>query len=115
MEEKLTKEADVLICVLYKNYLEKRNSGISKDQARIFGSSRDIQSKLLQKWAPEDVDETCWELNNFNIVYCMGADDIAFIVQLTNFGIVYMENRFKDRVESILDYLTKFKNLIPFV
>lgn len=39
---KLSRNNDYLICTLYKNYLEKVKSGLSKSEARWLGSSDDI-------------------------------------------------------------------------
>lgn len=117
MNEKiqLTKESDYLICILYKTYLQSRKSGNSKYKARFFGSSHDIHNKLLSKWMVEDVDETCRELARAGVVECLYADDIAYEVVLNDAGIIYMEERFKNNIKSVLDYLAKIKSLIPFV
>lgn len=115
MDIRLTKEADALICLLYKNYLQKRNDGVSKKLAKFFGSSVDIQKELIEKWTPDDTDETCWELHRSGLLSCMSADNIAYEVQLTDNGIIYMENRFKDGVNSVLDYLKKIKESVPFL
>lgn len=115
MDVNLTKEADALICVIYKNYLLKRKSGVPKGQAKFFGSSLDVQTELMPKWSPEDTDETCWELHRSNMLICTEADCIAYFIQLSDDAIIYMENRFKDGLNSVLDYLSKLKGLIPFV
>ena len=40
----LTKDADKLVCILYKSYLEKRKVGFSKGRAREFGGFDHILS-----------------------------------------------------------------------
>lgn len=111
----LTKEADALLCLLYKSYLEKRENGLSKAHAKHFGSSLDIQASLVTKMSPEDTDETCWELGRLGMLNIQEADDIAYFNILTDQAIIYMENRFKGKVSEVLDYLGKIKGIIPFV
>lgn len=115
MEIRLTKDADALICLLYKQYCQKRKDGISKDQAKFSGSSRDIQKNITPKWTPDDVDETCRELGRSGLLSIFYADDIAYENRLSDEAIIYMENRFKDGIDSVLDYLGKIKDLIPFI
>lgn len=115
MDIELTKEADALLCVLYKAYLEKRENGLSKVQAKSFGSSLDIQESLTTRMNPEDTDETCWELHRSGMVNCYRADCIAYTVQLNDEGIIYMENRFKNGLNEVLNYLAKIKDIIPFI
>ncbi|MNO32245.1 hypothetical protein D3C76_222310 [compost metagenome] len=115
MEIRITKESDALLCLLYKDYLSKRKDGVPKSQARIFGSSEDIHLNLTPKLSPADTDETCWELHRSGMVHCMGADAMAYLVQLTDEGVIYMENRFKDGLKEVLEYLGKIKDIIPFI
>ncbi|MNJ25420.1 hypothetical protein D3C77_198650 [compost metagenome] len=115
MDVKLTKEADALICLLYKEYCEKRKNGAPKDQAKFFGSSEDIHETLTPKLSPADTNDTCWELHRSELLHCFESDDIAYVVQLTDKGIIYMENRFKNGVSEVLDYLGKIKGIIPFI
>ena len=107
--KKLTKDADTLICLMYKQYLESRKADIPKSKAKYFGSSHDIQSALLTKEAPEDVDETCRELDRAEYIYARYYDDEANDVTISDEAIIYMENRFKDGLVGVIDFLSKFK------
>lgn len=108
MNPSLTKDSEKLICVIYKEYLKKRKSGISKSDAKMFGSSHSIHENLLPKWSFKDVDDTCRELSRLEFLQCNWADDIAYHVTLSDKGIVYMENRFKNGIEEISDFISKF-------
>lgn len=55
MDIELTKDSDYLLCSLYKSYLQKRNSGITKSQAKNVGSAEDIQQEFFPNWSL-DVD-----------------------------------------------------------
>lgn len=104
----LTKDSEKLICLLYKDYLEKRKSGQSKSEANDFGSSHDIHENLCSDWLFDDVDDTCRELSRSGLLRCLWADDIAYIVRLSDSGITYMENRFKNDIKDVLEFLSNF-------
>lgn len=114
-EIKLTKDSDYLLCSLYKNYLEKRSNGIPKSQASYAGSSEDMQSNFFPKWCLEDVDETCRELDRAGMLYCLYADNVVYESTLSDQAIIYMENRFENKVNRVLDYILKIKSMIPFI
>lgn len=110
---RISRDADALICVLYKEYMQRRKSGESKQKARNMGGSPEIHEKLLPKWSFEDVDETCREISRAGLVNCSWADNIAYIVVLSDDGIIYMENRFKDGLSSIIGHLETLRSFIP--
>lgn len=105
----LTKDAEKLICLLYKSYLQKRKSGISKSQATCFGSSHDIHEQLCPELIFEDVDDTCRELSRADLLNCLWADNIAYHVILSDSAIIYMENRFKNGLVEVLEFVDKIK------
>lgn len=104
----LTKDSEKLICSLYKNYLEQRKNGISKANAKCFGSSHNIHENIVPEWTFEDVDETCRELNRNSFLNVSYYDDICGIVILSDNAIVYMENRFKNGIKEVSDFISKF-------
>ena len=110
---KLTKDSDTLICVLYKSYLEARKSGASKREAKMLGGASDIQRKLMQKWSLEDVEDTLWSLHRLGLISAMPADNTVYFATLTDDGIYYMENRFKDGISGLIEHLSKLISLIP--
>lgn len=106
---KLSKANDLLICTLYKNYLEKIEKGSSRSKARWFGSSNTIQENLLNNWSKDDVATACWELHSKGLLECSAGDNIAYTTYLTDDGIVYMENRLGNKIDKIIDYISKLK------
>ena len=106
---KLSKNNDFLICILYKNFLEKVKSGISKSDARWLGSSDEIQENLLTNWSKDDVATACWELDSIGLLQCSPGDNIAYTTYLTDNGIIYMENRKLDKLKTLVDYISKLK------
>lgn len=108
-EIKLSKDNDFLICTLYKSYLEKVKNGMSKSNARSLGSSDEIQEQLLKNWHKDDVATSCFELCDKGLLTCLPADDIAYRTYLTEDGIIYMENRKLDKLDKLIDYISKLK------
>lgn len=109
-EIKLSKDADTLICLIYKYYLELHDNGISKSQAKTFNNLQNIQS-LIPEWSLEDIFDTCLELSDNGLLdkrkKYIDEDYDSF--SLSNLGIYYMENRFSNRVEKLIDYISKLK------
>ena len=105
----LTKDSQKLICLLYKSYLEKRKSGCSKSAANNFGSSHNIHEALCPDWIFEDVDDTCRELSRAGMLDCFWADSIAYSVSISDSGIVYMQNRFKNGLKEVANLVKDFK------
>ena len=104
----LSKDNDFLLCTLYKEYLSKVKQGLAKSSARWLGSSDEIQENLLNKWSKDDVATACWELHSKGLLQCQPGDDIAYDTYLTDSGIIYMENRFSNKLEKVIDYIAKF-------
>ncbi|SEA50160.1 hypothetical protein SAMN04515656_11230 [Eubacterium aggregans] len=112
-ETQLTRDADTLLCLMYKQYKESRNSGISKRNAKHLGSCDDIHSNLPLSWSVSDVFETCCELSRCDFLVCTFADDTVYDSWLSDAGIIYMESRFKNNLNSLLEYITKIIGCIP--
>lgn len=100
----LTKDSDKLICSAYKNYLERRKSGESKLNAKHFKSGFYKEIKALASWNEQDVRDTLAELKRANFVklYIDGG------FQLNDSAIIYMENRFKNGLADVTEFLSKF-------
>lgn len=100
----LTKDADKVICHLYKFYLEKRDVGIDKVSSKHFSFSEIKSLKPCEKWNDNDIKATVAEISRagFGTMYFDGgfmAND-AFII--------YMENRFKNGLMDVIDFISKF-------
>lgn len=111
-ETKLTKDSDALICVLYKEYLQKRKDGIAKGRAKDFGGAKHIQQTLVPKWSLGDTEETLLELKRAGMITCTAAENTVLFATLADDGIIYMENRFKNGLSDVLDYLEKIKSIL---
>lgn len=110
---RLTKKSDALICLLYKEYCQKVKSGASRQKTKMFGGSSDIQETIVPKWSVEDVDDCCFELSDKGLLDVKEADNCAYFVWLSNDGIIYMENRFKNGLKGVLNHLSKIASFLP--
>lgn len=107
--EDLTKDGQYLLGKIYEEYLLDINNGISKSKAKSIGSSRLIHEKLVPNELFEDVDETMRELGRSGYLKNSHADNIVYFSFITDKTVLYMENRFKNNVKSIVDFISKLK------
>lgn len=100
----LTKDADKMICIIYKMYLEKIKTGMSKVASNAFEEDFYKSDKLLSKWHDDVVTMTFLELGQkeYLKIYITGNFEI------TNQAIIYMENRFKNGLLDVVDLVSKF-------
>ena len=100
----LSKDADKLICVLYKEFLNRRKSGTSKSDARRFRDGIIPTLSPISTWLPEDITDTMLELANADFLrITIGGD-----CDLTDVAIIYMENRFKDGLKEVMEFIANF-------
>lgn len=99
----ITKDADKMICCIYKSYLERRKNGESKSLAKRFENNYFASDSNLSKWQSEDISETLLELAHSQLVNIYIGGDF----NITDQAIIYMENRFKNGLSEILDIISK--------
>lgn len=102
----LTKDADKLVCSMYKSYLEKRKSGVDKVRAKHFEPDEIRTYKLCSSWHLDDIKATVAEVSRAGLgtMYYNGG----FFAN--DHFIIYMENRFKNGFNEVVDFISK---LIP--
>lgn len=100
----LTKDADKMLCIIYKQYLSKIQNGNSKTASNEFEEDFYKDDKLLSNWHPDDVTTTLLELGrkSYLKIYIGGS------FNLTDRAIIYMENRFKKGLTELIDFISKF-------
>lgn len=113
--ELLTNESRYLLGLMYKEYLEKRKSGVSRDNASRFVDIVSIHEKLMPNSLLDDVESFCFELLKHEWIKGMRADGTVFNISLTTEAIATLEVNFKDRIDSVVDFLSKLKAIIPFI
>lgn len=112
--DELTNDAKYLISSMYKSYIEKREAGECKRDASSFGSEFDIKQVIMSEWQQADIHETVNELSRARLLNVRYGSNVAVTVSLSTDAIVLMEHKFKNKMDTVIDYAVKIKSLISF-
>lgn len=111
----LTKDCQLVLSVLYREYLTRRNHRVPLSDACYFGNGNSIQENFLPDMLPEDVNELCWMLHEKELLHVTPGDDLANNVTLTQDGIIYMEHQTPDKLKNIGDVITWLSGIISTI
>lgn len=100
----LTKDTDKILCLIYEEYLFRRKSGLSKSESISFDHPEALQFEFLQGILADDIHCAVSELGRNDLIKTYV--DNSF--QLNDNGIIYMENRFKNGLKEVADFISKF-------
>lgn len=100
MDIQLTKDADKTLCEIYVNYLNRRADGIPKKVAKEFLNENEWPDP---DWHTPDGKESLAELQRAGMI----GQDILDGFWLKDEAIIYMENRFKNGLSEVLEYVGK--------
>lgn len=100
----LTKNTDKLFCLVYKEYLNRQKCGFPKDFSISFKDPETLHSDFLQEFLTDDIHSSIRELARNNMIRKYVDDSF----KLSDEGIVYMENRFKNGLKEVTDFISKF-------
>lgn len=109
---KLTDEADLMLCTLYNAYKENRAKGEDRFEARIFGGSETLQTLYFQLWPVGDIDDAAWELARKGLLTVNDGDNSVQDCALTTDALAYMEHRFGDKLEALIQRITALRTLL---
>lgn len=101
----LTKDTDKIFCLIYEEYLNRRKAGASKSSAILFHHPEALQPDFLQGIHADDIYSALHELHRNGLI--KEYTDGGFI--LLDPGIIYMENRFKNGLKEVLEYISLLK------
>lgn len=100
----ISKDADKLLCVLYKEFLNRRKNGMAKADARHFDDGIIESFDTISDWLPSDISDAMLELARADFLrITIGGD-----CDLKDSAIIYMENRFKDGLKEVLTFISNF-------
>lgn len=100
----LTKDADKMLCCLYKEYLQRIKLGNSKSSSSLFKMEYAKSDSVLSQWHNDDVYATRNELQRKGLLKTYISGNFV----LTDNAIIYMENRFKNGLSEVVDLISKF-------
>lgn len=110
MDIQISKEANHLLDVIFKEYKRRREAGVSIDKAINMADDIWIQKNLIPEWSLDDVTAICYVLRNNNLLFVYPADNHAYKVFLTDEGIAYAQNK----PSRWLSKLQKIKDILHF-
>jgi len=65
-------------------------------------------------WQQADIKETVNELSRARLLNVRYGSNVAVTVSLSTDAIVLMEHKFKNKMDTVIDYAVKIKSLISF-
>lgn len=100
----LTKDADKMIRIIYRDYLGRRKQHLPRSLACRFDEDYFSSSHSFDGWLKADLDFTLLELARAGLIrlYIGGSFD------LDDPGVIYMENRFKNGLMEVAEFVSKF-------
>lgn len=101
----LTKNTDKMFCLIYEEYLNRKKMGYTEKSAISFEHPEALQNQFLQGFHADDIHSAVHELSRYNLVRRFVNDSFT----LSTGGIVYMENRFKNGIKEVLEYISLIK------
>lgn len=99
----LTKNAYKILCIAYKQYLE-RTETMKENDARFIHADFYQNEKAVKNLSSRDIFTYVRELQKSG--FCKSFQDGSF--KLTSEAIAHMENRFKNGLKDVVDVITKF-------
>ena len=106
--EDLTKNQQFFLVALYKEYIS-RQSTLDPVSANYFVDSDSLIPLLGVDFSSEYVGDICLALLDKGYISGYKDEDSVSELGLSDKTIIYMENRFKNNLKSILDFVAKFK------
>lgn len=107
----LTDDAKFLISTMYKEYLSRLKDNLPKRSAVFFGDLESIH-QLMPEWSKEDSDYTVEELIDKGLLNGISVIGGYLDIALTTDAVAMLQMSFKDKIDTVLDYATKIKDLI---
>jgi len=106
-ETDITKDSYKVLCIIYKVYLQRRKDGNSKEQSVEFSDYNLFKDEYIPDMHTDDMHSAIVELKENGYVKLFV--DGGFV--LTNAGIILLENKFKNNLSDVMDFISK----LPFV
>lgn len=103
----LTKESKKVLFKLYKEYLDRIKSGVSRADAKVFDPEI-INQTILSEYSSSDLNDYLCELGTNDYVSNFFGDGVVMHTSLTNSAISEIENRFKNGILDVAEFISKF-------
>lgn len=100
----MTKDAEKFLCICYRDYLSRVKDGNSKSDSRRFSKNYKNENPNFANWHADDFAETRRELKRLGILNV----EISGAFSILPNGIDYMENRFKNNLKELTEFISQF-------
>ena len=105
--DNLTKFQKFLLTSMYKEVVS-RQPALPMESANYFHNSDEIRDLFSPEFSSDYITDICWKLNEKGYISCYPGDDLANDIKLTDETIIYMENKFKNGLKDVINFLSKF-------
>lgn len=105
--DNLTNEQKYLLASMYKEILS-RQPALSFGEANYFCDSDEVRDLFLPSASSDYVSDLCWKLHRKGYLVCYPGDNLANDIELTDDVIICMENKFKNGLKDVVNFLSKF-------
>ena len=104
----LTKEQKYLLISMYQEIVSQREKS-NNINANYFADSSEVKKMFLPNASIDQVSDICWRLKAKDYLNCSPGDNLANDIVLTEKTIICMENRFRNNLKSIIEFLISIK------
>ncbi|OAO18533.1 hypothetical protein [Mammaliicoccus lentus] len=109
--DNLTKQQQYIITNLYKIFKDRQNSGLSRNEARIFKSSDEVHTEFFNYLNKEDFIADTRTLKGEGYITGAFASNMVVEIAISDKTIIYMENRFKNNIKDIVKFLSDIRGM----
>ena len=115
MDYNITREADALLAVLYREYCTRRNHQMPIARASYFRDAASIHESFLSDLSAEDIAYLCWELQAQGLLDVTEGDDTANDVTLTRAAVAHLDHKFPRGLSSVVAFLADLASVLGWL
>ncbi|WP_281673249.1 hypothetical protein [Staphylococcus auricularis] len=108
----IRKKTEYVLKKIYKIYLERIKDGKTESESKYFGSCENLLDNYFLGFTFDELHDCINELSEKNYLKVEYGSNKPAEITLENNSIIYFENRYSKNVKSVLDDLSKLKNLL---
>ncbi|MCL1987288.1 MAG: hypothetical protein FWG64_04880 [Firmicutes bacterium] len=106
---KLTNNANAIISIFYREYLNKVADGVPMSTAINMGGLQAIHERFFIHTSVENIVFGLKELESQKLIEVKAGQKILHNSKLSTLGIIYLEEKFPSGIDDLNQYLTEQK------
>lgn len=111
----LTSEAEALLMIFYREYCQRRSSGVRISAASYFGDGSAIHAQLAPHLSEDDLSDLCSELCGADMILADFADDHVIDVRISRYGVGWLDHRFSRNLKTVSEFLANLATFLPWI